>query len=161
MTNKLSRLSVGLRRYFWIAGLPLGVFCTSTAWADTCTGFDALVTQSAETTDLGHGLKQTSIKAHSILFSNDSVYNLTAGECAGTTLQTEDGKTQSTGSCARRDKNGDTYGISWRQAPGTDKGEWKLTGGTGKYAGKQASGWFQNVLTDGKMFVTKWGGDCH
>src|SRR5215471_17318645 len=35
------------------------------------------------------------------------------------------------------------------QAPGADKGEWKSTGGTGKFAGKGGSGWFQTVLMDG------------
>jgi hypothetical protein len=119
-----------------------------------------LVAQSAETTDLGHGLKLTRFKSQSILISNDSALNLATGECSGTTLQTEDGKTQSSGYCARRDKNGDTQSISFRQAPGTDKGEWKATGGTGKFAGKQNSGWYQMVRADGNMLVTKWGGDC-
>ena len=45
-----------------------------------------------------------------------------------------DGKTQSMGHCARRDKDGDTQSISWQQEPGADKGVWKSTGGTGKYA---------------------------
>jgi hypothetical protein len=51
-------------------------------------------------------------------------------------------------------------GISFHQAPGAEKGEWKSTGGTGKFAGKEGSGWFQNVLMDGKNSVVKWGGDC-
>jgi hypothetical protein len=162
MTNKPRRLSVGLRRSLYTAVLPLGVFCTATtSWADNCTGYDALVAQSAETTDLGQGLKLTSFKSQSILISNDSVYNLVTGECSGITLQTADGKTQSSGYCARRDKNGDTQSIAFRQLPGTDKGEWKSTGGTGKFAGKQDSGWYQMVRADGKMVVTKWGGDCH
>jgi hypothetical protein len=125
--------------------------------ADNCTGYDALVSQSAETIDLGHGLKQTSSRSQSILFSNDSMYNLVAGECASTMLQTEDGKAQSMGYCSRRDKDGDTQSIAFHFAPGVDKGEWKSIGGTGKFAGKQGSGWAQAVL----VFVVKWGGDCH
>ena len=141
--------------------LSLGIMGVSSSRADNCTGYDALVLQSAETLDLGHGLKQTSVRQESILVSNDSIYNLLAGECAGTNLQTEEGKTQSTGYCARRDKDGDTQSISFHQAPGADKGEWKSTGGTGKFAAKGGSGWFQNVLMDGKNSVVKWGGDCH
>jgi hypothetical protein len=114
--------------------------------ADNCTGYDALVSQSAETIDLGHGLKQTSSRSQSILFSNDSMYNLVAGECASTMLQTEDGKAQSMGYCSRRDKDGDTQSIAFHFAPGVDKGEWKSIGGTGKFAGKQGSGWAQAVL---------------
>jgi len=65
------------------------------------------------------------------------------------------------GYCARHDKDGDTQSISFHQAPGADKGEWKSTEGTGKFAGMVGSGWFQNVLMDGKNSVVKWGGDCH
>ena len=152
-------------RFCRIAGyaavLPLGIMSMSSSWADTCTGYDVIINQSAETTDLGQGLKQTSFKGQSVLLSTDSVYNLMAGECAGTSLQTPDGKTQSMGYCARRDKDGNAASISWRQASGADKGEWKITGGTGKFAGKQDAGWFQNVLADGKASVVKWGGDCH
>jgi hypothetical protein len=45
--------------------------------------------------------------------------------------------------------------------PGAEKGMWKAAGGTGKYVGKQDSGWFQNVLSDGKMNLVKWGGTCN
>lgn len=58
-------------------------------------------------------------------------------------------------------KDGDVASISWHQAPGAEKGEWKLIGGTGKFAGKQNSGWFQTVLANGRVQVAKWGGDCH
>ena len=64
------------------------------------------------------------------------------------------------GYCARRDKDGDTQSISWHSAPGADKGVWKATGGSGKFAGRQDSGWFQNAVSDGKMSVSKWGGTC-
>jgi hypothetical protein len=156
------RFSLRLRRLIgYTALLSLGTMGVSASWADNCTGYDAGVTQSAETTDLGHGLKQTSVRSTSMLFTNDSMYNLVGGECAATVLQTEDGKTQQMGYCARHDKDGDTQSVSFQQAPGADKGEWKSTGGTGKFAGKGGSGWFQTVLMDGKNSVVKWGGDCH
>jgi hypothetical protein len=151
-----------LRFVGYIAVLPLGVVCMSPAWgADTCTGYDTLVTQSSETTDLGHGLKLTSSRAQSVVMSNDSIYKMVAGECSSTNLRTPDGKTQLMGYCARRDKDGDTTSISTIQSPGADKIEWKSTGGTGKYEGKRDSGWAQIVFAEGKTLVVKWGGDCH
>ena len=99
-------LSSRLHRVIGCAAvLPLGLMCVSPSWAaDTCTGYDSLVTQSAETTDLGHGLKQTNFKQQGVLLSNDSIYTMLADECSGVAQQTEDGKTQSMGYCARRDK---------------------------------------------------------
>ena len=164
MTHAALRgFSVRLLRVIGCAAiLPLGIQCVSSARAaDTCTGYDALVVESADTTDLGHGMKQTTVKQHSILFSNDSIYNMVTGECSFVVLQTPDNKVQYQGFCARHDKDGETQSIAIRLPPGADKIEWKSTGGTGKYAGKQDSGWAQNALTDGKMGVVKWGGDCH
>jgi hypothetical protein len=132
------------------------------SWAaDTCTGHDILVTQVSETADLGHGLKQITFKESSIVMSNDSIYNLLTGECSGAALISEDGKAQSSGFCARHDAEGNTIGLSFSQAPGSDKGIWKTVSGTGKFAGKQNTGWFQSVVEDGKISITKWGGDCH
>ncbi|MBV8616195.1 MAG: hypothetical protein JOY66_20835, partial [Acetobacteraceae bacterium] len=154
MTRAVLRgFSVRLLRVIGCAAiLPLGIQCVSSARAaDTCTGYDAHFVESADTTDLGHGMKQTTVKQHSILFSNDSIYNMLMGECSATVLQAPDGKTQMQGFCARHDKDGETQSIAIRLPPGADKIEWKSTGGTGKYAGKQDSGWAQNALTDGKM----------
>ena len=137
------------------------LFCSAPlSWADNCTGIDVLVTQTLETTELAKNHTITILKAYSVLSSPDSIYDNTTGECSGVILSTPDGKTQSMGYCARRDKDGDTHSISWHSAPGADKGVWKSTGGTGKFAGKQNSGWFQNAVADGKMSVTKWGGTC-
>jgi hypothetical protein len=137
-----------------------GLFLCCTAFADTCTGYDMLVTTSADTRDLGNGMTLTTFQSESILISEDSVYHLATGQCSGTALATPDGKVRSNGHCARHDKDGHTQSIEWSQAAGADKGMWKSTGGTGKYAGKTDSGWFQNVRSDGKMAVTKWGGNC-
>jgi len=131
--------------------------------ADNCTGVDVLVTQTAETAETTEIAKDHTItiwKAYSVLVSPDSIYNNTSGECSGTILSTPDGKTQSMGYCVRHDKDGDTQSISWHQAPGADKGVWKSTGGSGKFAGNQDSGWFQGVMADGAMSVSNWGGSC-
>jgi hypothetical protein len=142
--------------------LFFGITGASSAWADNCTGYDAHTNLGLETLDLGKGLKQITARSTSILISENSIFNMLAGECAGTILQTEDGKAQSAGFCSRRDKDGDTASISWHQDPGAEKGEWKVTGGTGKFAGKENNkGWYQNVLGDGNHSLTKWGGDCN
>ena len=128
--------------------------------ADNCTGYDTLVTLSAETLDLGNKHTLTVFRSASMLISDDPRYHLTTGECSGTTLTTPDGKARSSGHCARRDKDADTYSLEWSLAAGADKGTWKSIDGTGKFAGKIDSGWWQSVRTDGKMFVNKWGGTC-
>ncbi len=128
--------------------------------ADNCSGYDSLVTINADTTDLGNGHTLTAVRQYSMLTSENSSYNLHTGECSGAALTTPDGKTWVTGYCARRDKDGDSASIEFAQAPGADKGTWKSTGGTGKYAGKANSGWFQDMRSDGKMTITKWGGTC-
>ena len=128
--------------------------------ADNCTGVDVLVTQTAETTEIAKNHTISIWKAFSVLASPGTIYNNATGECSGITLTTPDGKTQSMGYCARRDKDGDTQSIAWHSAPGAEKGVWKATGGSGKFAGKQDSGWFQFARGDGKMAVTNWGGTC-
>src|SRR5262245_606460 len=126
----------------------LGIFLCGTALADNCTGYDALVTTSAETRELGNGMTLTTFQSESILITADSIYNLVTGQCSGTALTTPDGKVRSNGHCARHDKDGDTQSIEWSQGAGADKGMWKSTGGTGKFSGKTDSGWFQNVRSD-------------
>ena len=154
---------MGIRLSIAFAATSVGLVAMTAAApasADNCTGYDALVAQTAETTDVGKGVTLTVWKNQSIITSENSIYNGVAGECSGTILTTPDGKAQAMGYCARRDKDGDTQSIAWHLPAGADKGMWKATGGTGKFAGKQDSGWFQNVLSDGKMSLTKWGGNC-
>jgi hypothetical protein len=128
--------------------------------ADNCTGYDSLVAIYAETLDLGGGHTLTAFRQASIITSDSPRYNLTTGECSGAALSTPDGKVRVNGYCARRDKDGDTQSIEFSQAAGAEKGVWKSTGGTGKFAGKSDSGWFEDVRTDGKMSIAKWGGNC-
>ena len=142
-----------------VVALPL-CFVSMPGWADNCSGTDTLITQGFDTVDLGKGLKQTVWVAQSVVMSADSIYKLVIGQCSATILATEDGKTQSSGFCARHDKDGDTQAISTRQAAGADKIEWKSTGGTGKYAGRQDSGWAQPLYGEDNIIITKWGGDC-
>lgn len=138
----------------------ISVLDSGSAIADNCTGNDSLVTVSASTLDLGKGMSLTVFQSESIVTSTNSHYDMTSGQCSGTTLVTPDGKQHTSGHCARRDKDGDLTSIEWSQGPGAEQGIWKTTGGTGKFAGKSDSGWYRNVLADGKRFNSKWGGNC-
>jgi len=140
---------------------PLVVLEPSLA-ADNCTGYDVLVTQSADTSDLGKGHSVTVVSQSSLLITEDTpIYNLVSGTCQGSLLTTPDGRTRGSGHCARRDKDGDTVSIEWSQPPGSQKSAWKLAGGTGKFAGKTGTGWGEGVRSDGKIYVVKWGGTCN
>jgi hypothetical protein len=140
------------------AGLGLAV----QAEAAECSGYDVTAAQVAETTELAKGHSLLVVRQYSILVTDDpkDKYHLTTGECSGTILSTPDGATKASGHCARKDKGGDTYSLEWALAPGSERGTWKILAGTGKFAGKAASGWWQGVAVNGKMSVTRWGGTC-
>src|SRR5262245_52499958 len=127
------------KKLFCVTSISACLIAPNLSVADTCTGYDALVTTSSDTRDLGGGMTLTTFQAESIVLSEDSIYKLVTGLCNGTALATPDGKVRSSGHCARRDNDGDLQSIEWSQAPGADKGMWKSTGGTGKYAGKTDS----------------------
>ena len=128
--------------------------------ADNCTGYDNQVAIYAETLDLGNGHTLTAFRKASLVTSENSISHLATGECSGAALTTPDGKVHVSGYCARKDKVGDTESSEFSLAAGAEKGVWKIIGGTGKFAGKSGSGWFQSIRTDGKMMISKWGGNC-
>lgn len=146
----------------WTTAALIGVAIGSPASAADCLGYDVLVTQIADTLDLGEGHTLTTVKWHSIVTTDNpsGVYNLTTGECSGAVLTTPDGKTRMGGFCVRRDNAGDTASIEWTWAPGAERGTWRATGGTGKFAGRNDSGWWQDAVADGKMSVSRFGGTC-
>lgn len=144
------------------AVLISSVFTGAAFAADNCTGYDVLVNTNANTLEVAKNHTLTVSRDASVVTTSDaSIYNATTGECAGTFLATPDGKFQGTGFCARRDKDGDSQSIAWSLPAGADKGTWQSVGGTGKFAGKKASGWWQQIRQDGGMVVSKWGGTCN
>ena len=146
-----------------LALVTLLVFVPVAALAAECSGYDALVNQTMETFEAAKGHSVTIFRHASILITDDptSKYNLTTGECIGTVLTMPDGATSSAGRCARRDKAGDSYSLEWTQAPRAERGGWKGSAGTGKFAAStENSGWFEFAVADGKMAVVKWGGVC-
>lgn len=132
--------------------------------AEHCGGYDVLVSQSAETIDLGKGQTLTTVRNHSLIVNDDpkSRDHMVIGECNGTFLGLPNGQSEGSGHCARKDKDGDTYSLEWAIAAGADKGTWKGVTGTGKFAQEgRNSGWWQTAASEGKVFATKWGGDCY
>ena len=86
---------------------------------------------------------------------------MTTGECSGSLVFMPDGTSDAAGHCARKDKDGDTYSITWAQEAGKPNGIWGSLTGTGKFAGRTASGTFTPAVEDGAMSVTTWEGDCN
>lgn len=85
--------------------------------------------------------------------------NGTTGECHGSWLDTPDGKSRGWGYCLFKDKDGDTESAAW-EWPSPAGGTWRVTGGTGKFAGKTDSGWAKALVRDGKMALVQWGATC-
>jgi hypothetical protein len=142
-------------------GLAIGMgysFCIP-AFADNCGGRWTNVTESAETIDLGNGHTLTIFSARGSSTSDNSGY-VGVGQCGGYVLTTPDGKSRLGYACARKNKNGDSWSDFGGIEPGTDRGTWKQSGGTGAFAGKDNSGWWQAVVEDGKTTTGIWGGNC-
>jgi hypothetical protein len=149
-TTKL--LKMGL--FLGIGGLACGP-----AIADSCTGRFTNVGQSAETIDLGKGHTLTIFVARGSVTSENSSQNGVGG-CGGYVLTTPDGKTRLAYACARKNKDGDSWSDAGGIEPGADRGTWTQTGGTGVFARKNSSGWWQVAMDDGKVTSGIWGGNC-
>lgn len=134
------------------------------AGARECNGYNTHVLISADVTEPAKGHSLMTFRNHDMLVTDDPrhVLNMAMGECAGTMLTTPDGKMVGAGYCLRRDKDGDTQSIDWTWPKGADKGTWKSTGGTGKFAGFEGTGsWMQVAGDGGKMGVNRWTGTCN
>jgi hypothetical protein len=129
------------------------------SWADSCAGRWTNVSQSAETIDLGKGHTLTIFVAKGSATSDNSPQN-GVGQCGGYVLTTPDGKMRLAYACARKNKDGDSWSDTGGIEPGAERGTWKQTGGTGVFAGKTSSGWWQAVVDDGKTTTGIWGGNC-
>ena len=128
--------------------------------ADTCSGRVNNVAISADTFEVPGGHKMVIFVANSIGTSDNSPINA-SGKCGGYAITTPDGKTRSVGVCTRRTKDGDSWSDEWVLEPGAERGKWRQFGGTGAFAGKTWSGWWQPVFDDGTRFMGNWGGNCN
>jgi hypothetical protein len=142
-------------------GLALGIASLpcAPALADNCNGRWTNVTQSTETIDLGNGHTLTIFSARGSSTSDNSAH-VGVGQCGGYVLTTPDGKSRLGYACARKNKDGDSWSDFGGIEPGADRGTWKQSGGTGVFAGKNNSGWWQAVVDDGKTTTGIWGGNC-
>lgn len=129
------------------------------AIADNCSGRFSNVTQSSETLEVGKGHSVTFFFARGSATSDNSPHN-GVGECGGYALAMPDGKVRLVGVCARKNKDGDSWSDEWSLEPGAQRGVWKQSGGTGVFAGKTNSGWWQPIVDDGKTTMGNWGGNC-
>ena len=134
----------------------LGIGATA---AENCSGRYTNVQISSETHEVAKGHAVTFFVARGSSVSDDS-YNNAVGECGGYSLTTPDGKTMLAGICTRKGKEGDSESDVWSIEPGAERGTWKLVAGTGVFAGKNNSGWWQSMINDGKVDMGKWGGNC-
>jgi hypothetical protein len=89
----------------WVTAIFACLIASAVRAEDNCTGYDVLVTQTAESSDLGQGHSVTIVRQTSLLITEDTpIYNLVSGMCQGSLLTTPDGKTRGSGHCARHEK---------------------------------------------------------
>jgi hypothetical protein len=120
------------------------LFAGATGQAATCSGVNINNALLFESNELADGTTLSTLRLSSVHVSEDtsSPLHLAAGECSGA------------------DRDGDVYNEQWNLAPGAEKGSWKLVGGSGKYAGISGSGWWQVIMSEGKMAAVQWVGTC-
>src|SRR5690349_14119517 len=114
-------------------------FCAvpTAAFAGKCSGTNINNLVSWEPTEIGKGTTLTIMRITSVTVGDDSTapYHLVSGECIGQFLTGPDGKVTASGSCARRDKDGDVLNEEWIVTDGAgNKGTSKMAGGTGKFS---------------------------
>lgn len=123
-------------------------------------GYDVLTGAIVDSTDLGDGHSLLLYKGASVLVTDNATdpFNLTAGYCSGSLEFFADGSMNASGYCSRKDADGDTHSLSWKQGPGEEMGTWEMTSGTGKWAGVKGGGQYQQVMAEGEMSASKFSG---
>ncbi len=133
------------------------------AFAGKCAGTNINNLLSWDQTEIVKGTTLATMRITSVTVSEDSsaAYHMVSGECIGSFLTTPDGKTQSSGYCARKDKDGDVLNEEWVSTDTAgDKGTWKLVGGTGKFARAAGTAQWEFIQLQGKMGAVRWVGNC-
>lgn len=149
-----------------LIGLGMAAACCAVpaaSFAAKCAGTNINNTISWEPTEISQGTTLATLRITSVTVGDDhgAPYHLVSGECVGSFLTTPDGKTQGSGSCARKDKDGDVLNEEWVTVEGTGaKGIWKNVGGTGKFSNARNSGQFEFSPLQGKMGAVRWVGNC-
>ena len=149
----------------FIFTIALAVSCgvPSVSFAGKCAGSNINNLVSWESTEISKGTTLATMRVTSVTVSDDpsAANHLVSGECVGSFLTTPDGKMQGSGSCARRDKDGDVLNEEWVSIDGAGaKGNWKNVGGTGKFAKAASTGQWEFTQLQGKMAAVRWVGNC-
>lgn len=132
-------------------------------FAGKCAGNNVNTMLSWEPSEIGKGTTLTTFRHTSVIVSDDqsAPFHLAAGECIGALLTTHDGKMHGSGSCARKDKDGDVLNEDWTLPAGSAfKGTSWNSGGTGKYATAAGTFTWEVVMSEGKMATVRWVGNC-
>jgi hypothetical protein len=133
------------------------------ALAGKCAGTNVNNLISWDQTEISKGTTLATMRITSVTVGDDASapYHMVSGECIGTFLTGPDGKTQASGYCARRDKDGDVLNEEWVATDGAGaKGTWKLAGGTGKFARATGTAQWEFTQLQGKMAAVRWVGNC-
>jgi hypothetical protein len=142
-----------------LALMVLALASSKASLADNCSGNWSNVTVSAETLEVAKGHTVTYFVARGSTTSPNSLFN-GIGECGGYALSMPDGKVRVAGICTRKMNDGASESDIFALEPGAERGTWKQVAGTGSLAGKNYSGWWQSVISDGKAEMGIWGGTC-
>ena len=132
-------------------------------FAGKCSGTNINNVVSWEPSEIGKGTTLAIMRITSVTVSDDpsAASHLVSGECVGQFLTTPDGKTLASGSCARKDKDGDVLNEEWVVTDGIgNKGTWKFSGGTGKFANTKGAAQWEFSQLQGKMAAVRWAGNC-
>jgi hypothetical protein len=132
------------------------------AFADNCSGSVTSVTVSSETHEVakGHSVTFFTSRTSSTGLNGDNSPFNAVGVSSGYTLAMPDGKTMTSGISTRKTSTGDSESDVWSITSGDKRGTWKIVAGTGAFAGKNNSGWFDPPFSDGTVSVGNWGGNC-
>ena len=150
-------------KFIYLSLVAVWYAVPAVSFAGKCAGTNINNTVSWDQTEIAKGTTLATWRATSVTVSDDpsAPYHLVSGECIGTFLMTPDGKTRASGSCARRDKDGDVLNEEWVSTDGTGgKGTWKNVGGTGKFATAASTAQWEFNQLQGKMVAVRWVGNC-
>ena len=151
------------KKLLWLSLLVACCAAPAVSFAAKCSGTNINNLVSWEPTEISKGTTLAIMRITSVTVSDDpsAAYHLISGECVGQFLTSPDGKTLASGSCARRDKDGDVLNEEWVATDGIgNKGTWKLAGGTGKFANAKGTAQWEFSQLQGKMAAVRWVGNC-
>jgi hypothetical protein len=135
----------------------------SIAFSAQCAGTNINNLVSWDQTEIAKGTTHATLRLTSVTVSDDpgASNHLLSGECIGIYTMTPDGKSHGIGTCARVDKDGDVLNEEWVSTNDAgDKGTWKNTGGTGKFAKAANTARWEVIKLQGKLAAVRWIGNC-